>query len=236
MLQPSEESKQRFRAAQAQESGVARRKGPRLTGEEREYWRAFKAASQYYARENALDKIEVSVAHQLRHDFHREFLRGSDRSHGDFDHDDYSVAIAWLRKYAEGGLIAAATLDLDQIRDDSKRARYFWSIDHGKGRAYCAPMARSALHLAEYEALDWATVPTPVLFQIARASTTRSRSSASAASHRGLSAAGRSANLRNELCHRSASIPACEPAPATKDGRATSESAPLPGGDQGVGS
>jgi hypothetical protein len=164
----------------------------KLSGEEREYWRAVQAAVRWHCREHQVEKLDADAADDLRHEFTRDFL-GQYKSHRDFDHEDYSAAIAWLRAYGEGGPIAAAAVDLAAVREESRRRRFFWAIDRRMGRRYCEPMARAAMHLAEFEAMDWQKVPTSVLAEIARAATTRRRSR----DERGLSKARRSWGIAN---------------------------------------
>lgn len=148
----------------------------RLTNEESKYWQAFRSASQYYCRENAIDKLDKDTSDKLRYDFHREFLKGAFKSHTAFDHDDYAVAIAWMNKYGEGGMLAAATLDLDQIRADWKRARYIWVIKKRVGLAYGEILVRKTAHIPEHEAVNWQTVPLDALFEASRMATQDRRS------------------------------------------------------------
>lgn len=150
-----------------------------LTGEERLYWRAFKSACAWHCRDNALDALNTADATKLRHTLHAEFL-GAEKSHSDFDHDDYSVAIAWFNAYGRGGPVAAGALDLPLIREQSKRKRCLWIIGNRSSFAYCEPMARAALkhagqELADWEALSWDDVPTATLEVIAATVNNRGR-------------------------------------------------------------
>lgn len=147
-----------------------------LSAEESAYWRAFNDAVKRHCREYVLEFICETARLALRRQWHSNAKLPE--SHSAFDHDDYSVAIAYFNAYARGGEFGAAALNLDAVREQSQRARYLWKIDHTRGRAYCEPMAREAMRLPQFEAVDWDAVPLDVLANIARAMETRRRRAA----------------------------------------------------------
>jgi hypothetical protein len=161
---------------------------PSLSPEQRAYWRAFNRATARWCADHTRANLPAREADQLRYQWHADM--DCPASTKLFGHDDFSVAIQWFSAFALGGPVAAAALDCAAVRAASQRARYLWIIDHKSSRAYCEPMIRAALHLAEFERVDWDTVPVDTLFEIARSMNDRAR---------GLSRHGRAQNRLDQV-------------------------------------
>lgn len=147
-----------------------------MTGQEREYWRLVRRAIQRHCAEIGMDRLSAADASALRHAWHRAC--GLKDSHTEWTNHDYSVMLAWLRAFVEGGDVAAALVDLDAARVGSIRKSCLWVISKFGGLAYWEPYAREQLGLETWEAVNWETIPTNILRRVAMTASHRARRSA----------------------------------------------------------